>query len=81
MHPLKIKNKAKNNFSLVPSYEDLMNLVKEKDRELWDQILHTQPEIVEESYKEVKALVDSASGLATVDNETIISEKVEDNKL
>jgi len=58
-----------------------MNLVKEKDRELWDQILHTQPEIVEESYKEVKALVDSASGLATVDNETIISEKVEDNKL
>jgi len=81
MNPLKIKNKAKNNFSLVPSYEDLMNLVKEKDRELWDQILHTQPEIVEESYKEVKALVDSASGLATVDNETIISEKVEDNKL
>lgn len=47
MHPFEIKAQAKEHHSLVPTYRELMNLVKEKDADLWNSIVNTAPEVVE----------------------------------
>ena len=69
-HPFVIKINSKNFFNSNPTFEEIIDLLKEKDQELWASLEGVSLETLRNQYDEVQESIQACSKEISQENET-----------